>query len=119
MTQDRIVGWEEYDEFLSFLDRLGISYVQLEQEWRSSGFLHQQRHDLRKQGFESVRLRKAAYVHPITGRHIVLEEYVRSIAFEQGGLMLWTVELVRYRAGERPDLEGWKETLFPDREDES
>lgn len=109
MVREQFVGWEEYDGFLSFLYRLGIPYVQLEQEWRNPGFWHGQERDLRKRGYEPARLRKAAYVHPITGKHIIIEEYVRWWSDNSDGCT-YVIEIIRYRAGERPHLlDSWRE----------
>ena len=109
MANYQIVGWAEYDDFLRHLRRLGIAISELRSEWCETSLVTpDEERALREQGLQPVQLRRASFVHPLTGSNVFIEEYIRKIRYRRDGQPnKVVVETVQYRAGERPPLRSW------------
>lgn len=94
----RTVG-DEYNAVVTLFARLGIHYVELEKEWRKG-------HPVWEDGQP---IRKAAFVHPLTGKHMLIEEYVATRDFDCDGVTRLGIEV--YPVGQRPNLELWTREL--------
>lgn len=113
MGNYRLVGWAEYDAFLLHLDRLGIKFLERKSEWRDPGLATpDERRILREQGLEPARLRRASFVNPITRTEVFLEEYIRWYRRSDLQPTVVVIETVQYRAGERPPLHLWAESVW-------
>ena len=94
----RTVG-DEYEQAIKLFCRLGIHFVELKKEWRVGGEVYEDSHPIRK----------AAFVHPRTGQHMLLEEYVGVRDYDCDGVTRLAVEV--YPVGRRPDLESRTQEL--------
>lgn len=94
----RTVG-DEYNTALALFERLGIHYVELHREWRTGHHIWE----------DGCRIRKVAFVHPRTGQHMLLEEYVGVRDYDCDGVTRLGIEV--YPVGHRPDLESRTQEL--------
>jgi len=94
----RTVG-DEYDVALKLFRTLGIRCVELKKEWRVGEEIYEDSHPIRK----------AAFVYPGTGQHMLIEEYVAVRDYDCDGVT--RLGIVIYPPGRRPDLESWTREL--------
>ncbi len=93
------MGWDHrtvgtaYGEALALFARLGIHYVELRKEWRTGHHIWE----------DGCLIRKAAFVHPRSGQHMLIEEYVAVRDYDCDGVTRLAAEV--YPVGQRPDLE--------------
>ena len=93
----RTLGQERYEEALGIITMLGIRYVELKREWKLTNADAYHTRDC------DFYLRKAAFVHPQSGRHMLIEEYVQILDIDCDGTSWIAIGI--YPAGQRPDIE--------------
>ncbi|GEM_PF-7065122 len=99
MSWDHRTVGDAYNTALTLLEQLDIHYVELYREWRTG-------HSIWEDG---RRIRKAAFVHPRTGQHMLLEEYVGVRDYDCDGVTQLAIEV--YPVGHRPDIESRTQVL--------
>ncbi|HEY4520452.1 MAG TPA: hypothetical protein VJJ72_01470 [Candidatus Paceibacterota bacterium] len=96
------LGWDRYEDLLKLLTKLDIHHIELYRKWKYSPKLHRGR-DIDFGEAAPAPLRLAAFIHPTTGRHWLIEEYVATRDWDCDGTSWIAVEV--YPVGLRPDIE--------------
>jgi len=120
MMRNHVVsGWDVYEQNLWALRLLGVEYTEYQVGLKTLYVGRAEENELRKTGCGPARLRKACFLHPITKCTIFIEEYAaHSYSDQIGGVHRTLIDVVRYREGERPELDRWTKYYGPDEQDQ-